>query len=342
MQINHNHDLFTGELSLANGNNVYFGFEKVTEANKSFWANYTWEAEKLSNICTRFCDHQPPYPNSFSRSFNLEKPQYEVIVEFMKSRGYLSSESHPFFDIPNGAVGMRDLIQKPRLNRYVVYASKDPVQSSHTEKDNVQVVRDKIIMSFGFATRKGSPTVCHFGIFTNLVFLLDPTQTYRGISMNLHGFAAKVALTCYSYFIYDIEDTNVPYDTEKKYMITNPIKSMVNIFCAKLTKDEMHIGTNGDLKNDSHTEARKELLRQYPPIYHIDPKTRIHKIAMTHINLSEHLESLSDDDAEFIAAKDETFDYSAGMTMKAVINLSALSRFYPNSITIPDSEEVHI
>ena len=319
-------DVYTVQRNDDKGQKLYYNFEKVTKDNYYFW--YRLFAENMARYCKAFCqtvteNNYPTYPNKFSEGFNYNQEQYQKVVEFIQRKKYY--EKKPFSGVRAGIAGMSQVLSSFCLNRkvFMVYASHVPIEKPHINDEEINISNGKdyhtffghIIMSFVFITNDTAPTVTHYGIFRNPVSFLDPEEKYRGLSMKLHGFGAIVALTHFR---------------NKKYMITSPLPSMIQIFVKYLGRNALHLGTNMDLKNfEKKSKEDRELLENYPPIFHLGRDGK-NKIAKEGVNLSEYLESLPDEKAEFIAAPKNQINFS-GFSFQALttlLNLTNLAELF--------------
>lgn len=285
---------------------LYFSFQKVTETSREYWECYAKtaisHAEDYLALC-RSTTHETylPFPNEFANKLGLDEQSYHKVMKLVQQKkfyekrhnGYFKELQNPLTPIPETARLTLSILSNSerKCEKYMVYISQTP-----TPFQGDDATRD-IIMSFVFITSIESPIVTHIGIFKNPLLGLDIEEKHRGLSMELHGFAATVAMTRFC---------------GKKYMVTHPLGSMRQIMSRKLGSN-LHLGTNEDLRNsiehestgpkelDRHTESR-ELLRKHPPIYFIDGYRQ--KIAKDGVDLSHYLENeLPDEQAEVIDTK---------------------------------------
>ncbi|BCS82499.1 hypothetical protein QLL95_gp0010 [Cotonvirus japonicus] len=185
---------------------------------------------------------------------------------------------------------------------YISYFSKIPLYQQHSNRMVKQENSEKyknidngndynllfghIVMSVGFISdfMEEFPIVCHYGIFKNPPYFFDPDGKYANLSMFLHGFTAKMALT---------------YFNNKKYMINSPLESMVKIMTNKLNKNTINIGTNEDIKNiELLEEDEKILLKTYPPRIHIN-SMNIWSIAREGVDLKKYPDVLPQELIEY-------------------------------------------
>lgn len=322
------HYNYYGQTKSENGHTFYCAFEKVDALNLNYWEQYKYWAGRMvrpyGGLCNSVIKNESlSYPNTFSDMFNYTEEHYNDIVKFIQKKGL--SLKIAFAEISNGINGMDQVLSSSTEIKkiFMNYASTIPVLKHHdssaitkpisTPADYNEIFGN-VIMSHVFLTEDNSPTVTHYGIFRNPPSFLDTEQKYRDIAMKVHGYAALMALTHFS---------------GKKYMVTAPTSSKLGFLTKYLGRGDIHIGTNKDLKSFASDE-KKELLKKFPPILHIDQKTGIEKIAKEGTDLSEYLDYLPDEKAEFIAPQGRSFNY-AGETwggIITVINLEKLAEFY--------------
>lgn len=317
--------LFCGQIKSEDGKGIYFGFEEVLEDNICFWCSYGESTKHISDSLEsdwkRVCANSFSYPNAWSKCLNYSEEEYLQLVENLQKKKW-TYETNPFggAGLRGGATGMMSALCRgwsavPTVSVadrkvFMVYASKIPVTKRHAINQGVtkrldvyQAAFSDIAMSFVYVADKDNPAVTHYGIFRNALSLLDIRESTKGISIKLHGFAATVALTQF---------------VGKKYMITTPLPSMTEILCKYFGEGNISIGTNLDLKwvkklqlqdgplEDWESEeltSHLELLQKYPPRIHCGDGTW--KVAKKGVALSEHLDSLPDEQAEFIAGPEQ-------------------------------------
>lgn len=319
--------LYGGEKITEKGRTLYCYFEKIDSQNVDFWKSYGRHARFIGNTCGDLCSlvaygKQDNYPNAYSETLGYSEEEYRKVVAFIQKKGFGTTAAFP--DVSGGVSGMLDVISDlSDKHVFIAYMSEIPVSQRHTSIEKIDQCFRKIIISVALVTKEGAPTVSNFGIFGNPENFLDEEEKNKGLSMPLHAHTAAFALHYFSYF----------FSEEKTYMVTNPMLAMNRIFCKLMQPGEMHIGTNLDLKEfDKKSPPYQELLMKYPPLYHIDTETGIHKMGKEGVDLFEYLDTLPPDEVEFAAPVGETLDFCPGVTlgaMKTVFLLEKLATLFP-------------
>ena len=311
------------------GQVLYYNFEEVKLNNYDYWKEYKLFAKYFAELCKNFCReiHEsscPPYPNRYSDEFRCDREKYDKIVEFVKRKRYF--EKDIFKQVWGGIMGMSYALEdysEPDRIVFMVYASNVPIKEPHTQKTfgNQDGCFKRIIISYVFTT-SDNVSVTHYGIFRNPLSFLDLEENYRELSIKLHGFGASMALKLFR---------------AKRYMVTCPMPSMIQIFIKYLKPGEIFMGTNEDLKNfHKMTPEQQVLLKKYPPRFHKGPEDYYmdgDRIAKKNVDLSDYLEFLPIKLAKFEGFHNRKIDFSFDTTdgaLKTVIKLKKLASFFGN------------
>lgn len=342
--------LYTSELSLGE-NKLYFGFEKVDKKNIEFWKLYGSESSDLARRCSTLVsiDSENLLLAEISKLFACQQEKAQEMLAFIQKKNF--QDINPFDG--RGIQGSAAEFSRTLLSgSHVVYVSTKPItkRNKFTQLDSQMIYSDRgekklrninsilsfkqffgdIVMSFKFTNQKSS-CVTHFGIFRNPLDFFDPAEKNKGLSMILHGFAAKVVMT------------NQPQ--KKIYMVNQPMDCMAAIFCRALSKGELFLGSNQDLFKEFRYDKRnseglekyelhQKLMAEFPPIYHIEINAsgnEIHKLAAEGTNLKDYPTQLPDELTQ-VSSDQQLFSGTTFNALTAVSKLAALAKFYLGDI----------
>lgn len=233
-----------------NKKTVYFSLERIKD-KESFiaWKDYQKFEQRM---CKKMLDYES----------DIEDMVEQKVEERIKAG---STETYPTLSVDekekiikntrmgqayNQARHSRDAIKVmggrlewyDRAEVWVAYASdKKPAKPyADLSKDEQKDFRTGFQMSVVVITKEGAPFQLHMGIFRNLLQIHQP-QT-EGLSLELHGFAAKAML---------MQDPN------KKFMITTPLRVMLELLRNnKKLGPYCMIGSNND-QSPIHVEEQK-------------------------------------------------------------------------------------
>jgi hypothetical protein len=282
---------YSSEYLTQNKTKIYFCFERLDENNELFWRRYVEQARYRARFYGAFRKQAPrlSFPNKFTDDFGWDEETFNRFKSFIIEKQWNIGEKNPFAGIDGGITGFENVLN-PGINvKYVSYFSKIPLTLPHSNKKvkneatddyydinngkDYEILFGHIIMSFMFITKNDFPFTTHFGIFKNPPYFFDLDNTYANLSMILHGFTAKTALTQFN---------------NKKYMVNSPLMSMVNIMLKQLDNTAIHMGTNLDLSRIELLEDEDQmLLKQCPPLIYIDHKG-IWSVAKKGTDLSQY------------------------------------------------------
>jgi len=253
-------DLFTGYSRSGDQPPVYFGLARLTEANQAFWRHYRSSSGLVADLLTllavklRRPDERLDF-DQLAETHGWSRSEFESVADTIRRRGY--AERKIFRNVKGGVIGFEYLLDgdfTPTEDRFVALASREPIRAEpattlpdRTVEPAVQLREHQArysepLLTVGVATERGLPTVTHFGIFRNPLAFLDPEPAYRGLAMQLHGFAATVALQALS---------------DKYYMVTNPMPEMTRILRRELAPEDFYVG-------DSDASVLRYLNRNLP------------------------------------------------------------------------------
>ena len=197
---------------------VYFNASKLSKYNIGFWMNYSNEQELMTR---RMCVPNKSFGlidgnSSFLLSLNMfkEKNTYDIWVIFASSK--------PIDDKDSVIIQNIYIENSTRSNLY----DHDKIKRSDC---------DSIEMCFILFIDKDSPITTHMGIFRNWKYFgtNNGNKCHKNLSSYLHSFSAKISQLLYK---------------NKKYMITNPVTKMREIFKEALLKYYKNLPLENNIK----------------------------------------------------------------------------------------------
>ncbi len=176
--------------------NLYFVLQRVDKSNESFWSRFSRKQQQLDTELRR----------NNSKIYQENKAIVDGFYRGLK--GF--NESLNFTNNKEAEI-------------WVAYASYTPVSKRGKVKE------EDIEMFVTVTTSKNIPFVTHMGIARSMSSISLEKPKHKGLSVQLHSFAAKVIKKRYP---------------QKRYMITVPLKEMRNILLRSLPDNTIYIGDN--------------------------------------------------------------------------------------------------
>ncbi len=313
-------DLYSARHISKRGQPLYFGCERITACNRNDWWNYAEQAIQMAGIFSELCravtsENVPEHPNLHSKELGWDAKRYNAVTRFIQNKRYF--EKNPFRSVAGHATSTSLALRNitPEQKVYMVFASCLPIKRSRDFEN--------LVMSFICYAEDSSPTVSYSHAFRNPLDFLNPDEPHKNLSMELHGFAAT--LHC----------------PNKKYMAASLEPNMIGVMSLTLGSN-LHLGANLDLIHPDKADLQKqELLTKHPPIYHIGSK--VHKIAMEGVVLSQYLEELPDEQAAVIGLPGESlYGPQCMRCMIAVVNLTKLSNVWQKTTVDTPSKDLRL
>lgn len=236
-------DLFTGRATTP-GAEIHFGMVRLTDQSLPFWRRYRLSAGKVADLLAGLAKKLERSGDrvdleSVAEEYGWSRDRIHHIAEVVRRRSYGARSI--FRSVKGGVIGIEWLLDEefaPTEDRFVAYAASRPLPDElpspsepepETAADLVgshERIYSPLLVTVGVATERGLPTVTHFGIFRNPLAFLDADPGHRGLAMQLHGFAATVALHAWS---------------NKVFMTTNPMHRMQEILLKRMCADDVHV-----------------------------------------------------------------------------------------------------
>jgi hypothetical protein len=222
--------------------NVFFNASKLSDNNIGFWSNYSNEQELMSrrigipNKNFGITDGNGSFSHSLSM-FN-EKNDFDIWIIYASSKLINDKDS----EIIRG-----------------MFIEKNGKSNLYQYESDKRIDCDSIEMCFSLFIDKISPITTHMGIFRNWKYFsngLFNIKSHKNLSSYLHSFSAKISQLLYK---------------NKKYMITNPVNKMREIFKKSLIEYHKSL-TNNNIKlenivvigdNKLRNEIRKTIKHKY-------------------------------------------------------------------------------
>ena len=254
-------DLFTGRSASPDGPTVHFGLARLTDASLAFWRDYRLSSGRVTDLLALLAVKlQKPSErldfDALTQTYGWSRGELEQVAATIRQHNLV--DKRVFRNIKGGVVGLEWLLDEEFAeteDRFVAYASRAPLGTEITaplpdrSADPAIQLREHaarfsdLLLTVGVATARGLPTVTHFGIFRNPLAFLDPDSAYRGLAMQLHGFAATVSLNALA---------------DKQFLITEPMPVMTRILRQELAPDEVYEGQDD-------AGVREYVNRRLPP-----------------------------------------------------------------------------
>jgi len=242
--------VFTGIGTAASGETVYLKMELITEENQADWKEYIRRSSAITGIGTLGYlannTHQTTgdghtyyvFKDKDDRTFlphaGFNAEEFNDFINYLGQQGFVA-ESKKTEILNANAHGSRYI--KIHLGNYIIYATKTPdfdikknpisqkeiKQDMHSAKDFIARY-EGILMTVGSNFNYPNDSYYTRGISRNPYNVIE--NTYKGISMLLHGFTAAVAQKFFS---------------EKKEMKVEPIGSMAYLLLTTLKPEDVTI-----------------------------------------------------------------------------------------------------
>lgn len=318
------------------GHPLYFHLVKITPDNFDYWKQYANAAAFLRRsfrnlYAAALASSSEIYMQSHLYMFGGDKGKAPLFLKQCEASHKAWQDKRDFKAMKVGGIfadplsygigGMDYVILSPKKSyaeSYVAFISKKPLaeieQKAHSHlgagTEEEEIYQDYltrygfIIMSVMLIHNPQAPVTTHFGIFRNPLsfhnhFMGEELYT-KSLSLPLHGFAAYIAE---QYF-----------EGHKKYMITWPLKSMSDIFKAKIDHRFLHLGTNYE-----HDKSSDEML----PLLFERGSYQDVVVVKEGVDIRDK-EVLSAEDIFY--ASDERFDFSqlTPPNLRVLVNLEGL------------------
>lgn len=236
-------DLFTGRATTS-GPEIHFGLVRLTGESLPFWRRYRLSAGKVADLLAGLAKKLERSDDrldlgSVAEDYGWSRDRIQRVAEVVRRRSYGARSI--FRSVKGGVTGIEWLLDEefaPTEDRFVAYAASRPLPAelpspSDPEPETAaglvayhERIYAPLLVTVGVATERELPTVTHFGIFRNPLAFFDAHPAHRDLAMQLHGFAATVALQAWS---------------NKVFMTTSPMPRMQEILLKRLTADDLHI-----------------------------------------------------------------------------------------------------
>lgn len=262
--------VYAGEGITSKGEKIYFGLELLDDSNRGHWQKYAMAVDEMSADSRGYITALIPtlkndrnHPNIEALGFNDE--EYKNYADLLEKNGFLDKgtkgkqKKEALRLTRSGTAGLNFSSSK-----YMAYISKEPVVgkfdfSKTPQKRGVNLKQfidcyGKILMSVGVrdGTEEGfEDSYTNRGIFRNPANMVE--DTYKGISLLLHGFTAAAAPLVFG---------------NKTFMSVNPTDSMHYLLIQNFNPGEMYIQYPAFLYTDGIRDLEK--LEQV----FINPKTK--------------------------------------------------------------------
>ena len=197
---------------------LYLSMERVSsESDCQWWKEYQLLQEQ--HIDSLKCSLSDEHKGSL---------EYAQRLPFQKA---IKEANDPLHNFGNSLA-----VSDRRKQVWVCYATHTPVSQ------NGVIDKQSIEMAMAVITDSEAPFTTHMGIARSMYQIHEGLPTHRGLAMKLHSLAAEVMLT---------------EDPRKAYMITTPLKAMMDIFKCSLPPEAIGVG-------DSLTRQETEGLITHP------------------------------------------------------------------------------
>lgn len=232
------------------GEPIFFGMERLDDRNYDTWSNYEFILDS-------------PFGGRGMRQLYalLLNCNKDLSDEMIKSTGnsiYVSELREILCGVRRDKLkitlgqdgveaGLAGSILKfyKKSKIYVTYASSKPVREPFQPKKildpnnytlmDLEYAYGDLIVSVGVKDNVGTKTTTHRGIFKNPFY--DIHDTYKYISLKLHGFAGAVAKNFFE---------------GKEYMLVSPTENVEAMLRRKFSPGEMFLGTEGGAIKESN------------------------------------------------------------------------------------------